>query len=145
MPGAPSRTDVGFHPVTDESAEGHETAFKGAVTDALKRVLGSFGDRFGNGLYGDPPTSARSSRGPEPASRTQQRSGEPASQPPPRRQVVQRAAEPQQEDDPNAQNLRSQLIELSSQQGFSEEQVRAAVRAKTGRALDALRSRSSTR
>ena len=41
------------------------------------------------------------------------------------------SAEPQQEDDPNAQNLRSQLIELSSQQGFSEEQVRAAVRAKT--------------
>ena len=63
MPGAPSRTDVGFHPVTDESAEGHETAFKGAVTDALKRALRSFGDRFGNGLYtesspaqaGDPP------------------------------------------------------------------------------------------
>ena len=76
------------------------------MTDALKRVLRSFGDRFGNGLYGDPPTSARSSRGPEPASRTQQRSGEPASQPPLRRQAVQRAAEPQQEDDPNAQNLR---------------------------------------
>ena len=70
VPDAPSRTDVGFHPVTDESADGHETAFKGAVTDALKRVLRSFGDRFGNGLYtgsspaqaGDPPSSAHGSR-----------------------------------------------------------------------------------
>ncbi|MCY3696660.1 MAG: RAD52 family DNA repair protein, partial [Chloroflexi bacterium] len=52
VPGAPARTDVGFQPVTDESAEGHETAYKGCVTDALKRALRSFGDRFGNGLYG---------------------------------------------------------------------------------------------
>ena len=61
VPGAPSRTDVGFQPVSDESPEGHETAFKGAVTDALKRALRSFGDRFGNGLYGDPPTQQRES------------------------------------------------------------------------------------
>ena len=33
VPGAPPRTDVGFQPVSDETAEGHETAFKGAVTD----------------------------------------------------------------------------------------------------------------
>ena len=39
VPGAPPRTDVGFQPVSDETAEGHETAFKGAVTDALKRAL----------------------------------------------------------------------------------------------------------
>ena len=39
VPGAPRRTDVGFQPVSDETAEGHETAFKGAVTDALKRAL----------------------------------------------------------------------------------------------------------
>ena len=39
VPGAPPRTDVGFQPVSDETAEGHETAFKGAVTDALKRSL----------------------------------------------------------------------------------------------------------
>ena len=39
VPGAPARTDVGFQPVSDETAEGHETAFKGAVTDALKRSL----------------------------------------------------------------------------------------------------------
>ena len=37
VPGAPPRTDVGFQPVAEETAEGHETAFKGAVTDGLKR------------------------------------------------------------------------------------------------------------
>ena len=58
--GAPSRTDLGFHVVTDDNPEGHETAAKGAVTDGLKRAFRSFGDRFGNGLYGDqPPASTR--------------------------------------------------------------------------------------
>ena len=48
VPGAPSRTDVGFQPVAEETAEGHETAFKGSVTDALKRALRTFGAQFGN-------------------------------------------------------------------------------------------------
>ena len=138
VPGAPARTDVGFQPVTDESPEGHETAFKGAVTDALKRALRSFGDRFGNGLYGDPPTNARNDRTPEPA--TQLRSQPPeehATQQHSRRRVVQPAA-PVQDDQRDAANLRSQLLELSTQQGFTEEQVRTAVQAKTGRALDEL-------
>ena len=50
--GAPG-TDVGFQPVSDETAEGHETAFKGCVTDGLKRALRTFGPQFGNALYGD--------------------------------------------------------------------------------------------
>ncbi len=33
--------------------EAHEQAKKGAVTDALKRALRSFGNQFGNELYGD--------------------------------------------------------------------------------------------
>ncbi|MDE2838686.1 MAG: RAD52 family DNA repair protein [Chloroflexota bacterium] len=53
VPGAQPRADVGFHTVADESAEGHETAYKAAVTDGLKRALRSFGGRFGNSLYGD--------------------------------------------------------------------------------------------
>ena len=53
VPGAPPRTDVGFQPVSDETAEGHETAFKGCVTDGLKRALRTFGPQFGNALYGD--------------------------------------------------------------------------------------------
>ena len=95
VPGAPSRTDVGFQPVTDDSPEGHETAFKGAVTDALKRALRSFGDRFGNGLYGDPPTSTRSNGNPEPAPqpRSQPAADRSTSQQP-RRRVVQPAADP---------------------------------------------------
>ena len=42
------------------------------------------------------------------------------------------------DDQRDAQNLRRQLLELSTQQGFTEEQVRSAVQAKTGRALDEL-------
>ena len=53
VPGAPPRTDVGFHTVADDSGEGHETAYKGAVTDALKRAIRGFGNQFGNSLYGD--------------------------------------------------------------------------------------------
>jgi len=137
VPGAPARTDVGFQPVTDETPEGHETAFKGCVTDALKRALRSFGDRFGNGLYGDPPTTARGGGASEsaPQPRSQPRTERSASQQPWRR-VVQPAAPT--DDDRDAQNLRSQLIELSTEQGFTEEQVRAAVRSKTGCELDQL-------
>jgi len=46
------------------------------------------------------------------------------------------SAEPSQDRD--ARNLRAQLIDLCGQQGFSEEQVRAAVRKRTGRELAAL-------
>ncbi len=142
VPGAPSRTDVGFQPVADESPDGHETAFKGAVTDALKRALRSFGDRFGNGLYGDPPTSTRGNREPESAPQRQQRQQQPApereSQPRTQRRVVQPASQPESNDVQDARTLREQLLELSIQQGFSEDQVRAAVRNKTGRELDEL-------
>ena len=33
--------------------DAHEVARKGAVTDAMKRCLRTFGSQFGNGLYGD--------------------------------------------------------------------------------------------
>ena len=99
--GAPPRTDVGFHAVTDESADGHETALKGAVTDGMKRALRSFGARFGNDLYGEHPVAARTGSA-----------------------------------DSLAPSLRSTLVRLGVMQGFGEEQVRAAVRAKTGRDLE---------
>ena len=132
VPGASSRTDVGFQPVSDDSAEGHETAYKGAVTDALKRALRSFGDRFGNGLYGDPPTSTGQSR-PQPRPRSDQRPA-PASA---ARSSQSNGTRPRTKDS-DVRNLRAQLIDLSAQQGFSEEQVRAAVLRKTGRDLDEL-------
>jgi recombination DNA repair RAD52 pathway protein len=139
VPGAPSRTDVGFQAVADESPEGHETAYKGAVTDALKRALRSFGDRFGNGLYGDPPTTGHRSKEsqPEPQRRRQQ-SPQRDSQPRGQRRVAQPASQPESNDEHDARNLRGQLIELSLQQGFTEDQVRSAVRNKTGRELDEL-------
>ncbi len=145
VPGAPSRTDVGFQPVTDESAEGHETAFKGAVTDALKRALRSFGDRFGNGLSRDPPTATRSSRDAEHGSRPKRTGAsgrtedERRSQPSPRRRVAAQPAAPAEPiDQADARNLRDQLSELSLQQGFPGGQIRAAGRNKAGRDLDYL-------
>ena len=76
--GAPPRTDIGFHIVTEDTPEGHETAAKGAVTDGLKRALRSFGDRFGNGLYGDQPTGQCQGRrsGFQPQGQRQQRPGQ---------------------------------------------------------------------
>jgi recombination DNA repair RAD52 pathway protein len=53
VPGVPPRTDLGCQAVAEDASEGHDTACKGAVTDALKRALRSFGDQFGNALYGD--------------------------------------------------------------------------------------------
>ena len=53
VPGSPSRTDVGFVALVEDTVEGHETAMKGAVTDALKRALRGYGDQFGNSLSGD--------------------------------------------------------------------------------------------
>jgi DNA recombination protein Rad52 len=49
--GCPARSDVGCAFVAEETTEAHETACKGAVTDALKRALRQFGDQFGNSLY----------------------------------------------------------------------------------------------
>ena len=122
VPGAPPRTDVGFHAVTEETADGHETAIKGAVTDGLKRALRSFGDRFGNGLYGDQaPVSGAPSpqRGPVHANG---RSGQPQAN----------------RNGSQVQALRKRLMEMAGQQGFDEAQVRAAVQRQTGRDLDDL-------
>ena len=50
------RTDVGVGIVApnrdgEDTPEAHETAIKGAATDALKRAFRSFGAQFGNDLY----------------------------------------------------------------------------------------------
>ena len=100
--GAPSRTDVGFHTVVEEIGEGHETAYKGAVTDGLKRALRGFGAQFGNELHGDGVAEAL------------------------------------------APSLRKTLVDLGVAQGFDEAQVRVAVRSKTGRDLDDIRTSELT-
>ena len=98
VPGAPPRTDIGFHIVAEESGEGHDTACKGAVTDGLKRALRSYGD--------------------------QAATGQPAKQ--------------ESAADSLAPSLRSTLIGLGAMQGFDEKQVRAAVKGKTGKDLEAV-------
>lgn len=49
--GCAPRSDAGCGFVEADTPEAHEAAYKGAVTDALKRALRFFGDQFGNGLY----------------------------------------------------------------------------------------------
>ena len=115
VPGAPSRTDVGFHAVNGETIDDHETAYKGAVTDALKRALRSFGDQFGNGLYGDPTKQAPARNSQETPQSRDDNSGE-----------------------PQLEALRTGLINLGAEQGFGEEQVREATRSRTGKELEEL-------
>ena len=130
--GAPPRTDIGFHVVTEDTPEGHETAAKGAVTDGLKRALRSFGDRFGNGLYGDQPTANTRPRTQAPTNangNTAQGSNGHGNNGNGRR------------DGSYLQQLRGRLIALGAEQGFGEDQVREAVKKQTGKELDDLPAR----
>ena len=143
--GAPPRTDTGFHPVAEDTAEGHETAVKGAVTDGMKRALRSFGDRFGNGLYGDRQPQDAKSRGTG-AGRT---SGKSADKPRPERVVspakgVFSPVPGNDLDETHVRYLRKRIIELGVEQGFDEGQVRAAVRNRTGRDLEDLTAQELT-
>ena len=138
VPGAPPRTDVGFHPVADETADGHETAIKGAVTDGMKRALRSFGDRFGNGLYGDQaPANGpnRSERSPAPANgkaiQANRRNGSQAQSLPPTGSRGGRNGS-------KVEMLRGRLIEIAAEQGFDEDGVRTAVVERTGKSIDDL-------
>ena len=132
VPGAPPRTDIGFHAVTEETAEGHETAAKGAVTDGMKRALRSFGDRFGNGLYGDQSPTTGSPRPQRvPAQANNNRSGQTQANRPVR-QAQGRRSESQ------VQMLRRRLFEIAAEQGFDEDGVRTAVVDRTGKSLDEL-------
>ena len=128
--GAPPRTDIGFHIVAEDTPEGHDTACKGAVTDGLKRALRSFGDRFGNGLYGDQPTAnnrARTQRPDAPAN-ANDNSG-------------QGNNGNGRRDGSYLQQLRGRLIALGAEQGYEETQVREAVKKQTGKELDDLPAR----
>ena len=131
VPGAPPRTDIGFHAVAEDNAEGHETAIKGAVTDGMKRALRSFGVQFGNGFYGDQP--AEEAGGRRTAARQTGRNGGGAS----RSQRAPAQAKAASGPD-NMPALRQRLIEIAVEQGFDEDGVRTAVKNKTGKDLDAL-------
>ena len=90
----------------------------------MKRALRSFGDRFGNGLYGDqapvvnPP---RPERAPAQA-QANGRSGQPRSG----------------RNGSQVKTLRKRLLELAAKQGFDEAKVRATVKRQMGKDLDDL-------
>ena len=138
VPGAPSRTDIGFHVVAEDTPEGHETAVKGAVTDGMKRALRSFGDQFGNGLYGDqPPVNARA-RG----QRTQDTAvDEGCGNSGAKADGVEEGGTGNRRNTAQVQQMRERLISLGSEQGFDEAQVRQAVKGQTGKDLDELPAR----
>jgi len=131
VPGAPPRTDIGFHAVTDETADGHETAIKGCVTDGMKRALRSFGDRFGNGLYGD---QAPVINPPQPQRVPGQANGRSGQNQPnrPARQAQNGS------NDSQLDTLRKRLVELCVKQGFDESQAQAAVQRQMGKGIDDL-------
>ena len=147
--------------MADESADGHETAYKGAVTDGLKRALRTFGDQFGNSLYGDQhatgsperpraPSARRTSEvtrqdsaaAPARTRRDTKRGSQPASNPANRLSSgVEGRPSPGAKDkieDARVRAMRAGLIELGGLQGFDEAAVRAVVRQRTGRDLDEL-------
>ena len=131
VPGAPPRTDIGFHAVTDETADGHETAIKGCVTDGMKRALRSFGDRFGNGLYGDQAPVVNPPQPQRVPAQANGRSGQNQANRPARQ--AQNGSNDSQLD-----TLRKRLVELCVKQGFDESQAQAAVQRQMGKGIDDL-------
>ena len=130
--GALPRTDIGVHPVAEDTFDGHDTAIKGAVTDGLKRAFRSFGVQFGNGFYGDQPQAGgqpQPQRVPAPANgrSVQSQSNGNAGQ----KQANDRA-------EAQAEKLRRRLFEIASEQGLDEDQVRSAVVDRTGKSIEDL-------
>ena len=122
--GALPRTDTGFHDVKDETADGHDTAMKGAVTDGMKRAFRSFGVQFGNGFYGD--QALRSAPQPERVATQAKANGKP----------VQAVSNDRNES--QAEMLRRQLFEIAAEQGLDQDQVRSAVVDRTAKSIDDL-------
>ena len=129
--GALPRTDLGVHPVAEDTLDGHDTAMKGAVTDGMKRAFRSFGVQFGNGFYGDQPQVGNSPQPQRVHAQTNGNSGQ-AQASRPTRQAQGGRSESQIE------KLRKRLIEIAAEQGLDEDQVRSAVTDRTGKSLDDL-------
>ena len=123
--GALPRTDIGFHPVAEDTVDGHDTAIKGSVTDGMKRAFRTFGVQFGNALYGDQQQAVNAPK-PERAPVQAPANGRSAK------------AQPKGRNDSQTETLRRRLMELAGEQGFDEKQVRAAVQRQTGKDLDDL-------
>ena len=129
--GALPRTDLGVHPVAEDTLDGHDTALKGAVTDGLKRAFRSFGVQFGNGFYGDQPSAGTA---PQPQRVTAQTNGNSG-----QAQASRSTRQAQGgHNESQVQMLRRRLIEIAAEQGLDEDQVRTAVVDRTGKSIDDL-------
>jgi len=107
--GCPPKADIGCGFVAEETPEAHEAAYKGAVTDALKRALRHFGDQFGNGLYDR------------------------------RNAVDAAASRPVTPTSPaRLEAMRGKVLDLSQRLGVEEAKARASVEERYGRPLDEL-------
>ena len=130
--GALPRTDIGVHPVSEETVDGHDTAIKAAVTDGMKRAFRGFGVQFRNGFYGDQQPVSGTSR---PQAVPVDGNGRSSQSQANRRNGSQAQAG---RNGSKVQTLRKRLVELAREQGFDEAKVRAAVKRQTGKALDDL-------
>ncbi len=132
--GALPRADVGFHPVADDTPDGHDTAMKGAVTDGMKRAFRSFGLQFGNGLYGD--RTKASAPQPERVPAQEKTDGKPGR---PQTNVEGPVRQAQGgRSDAQGDMQRGRLFEIAAEQGLDENQVRTAVLERTGKSVDDL-------
>ena len=137
--GALPRTDIGVHPVAEDNFDGHDTAMKGAVTDGLKRAFRGFGVQFGNAFYGDQPQAGNQPQPQRVPAHTNGNSGQTqASRPTRQAQSLPSTGSGDRRNESQIEKLRKRLIEIASEQGLDEDQVRTAVTDRTGKSLDDL-------
>jgi len=120
--GCQPKADVGCGFVAEETPEAHEAAYKGAVTDALKRALRHFGDQFGNRLY-----DRRNGLDAMPALSESEGTPQPSAPAPPG------TASPAK-----VEEMRRKVLELSARLGVDEDKALAWVQKRYGQPLDAL-------
>ena len=129
--GALPRTDIGVHPVTEDTPDGHDTAIKGCVTDGMKRAFRSFGSQFGNDFYGDQSSANIPAKPERVPAQSRPRSGTRSDRKPAQ-------AQPKGRNDAQTQTLRKRLVEIALEQGFDEEGLGTAVMNRMGKSMDDL-------
>ncbi len=115
--GCPPKADVGCSFVSQDTPEAHEAAYKGAVTDAMKRALRHFGDQFGNRLY-----DRRNGLDAVPALSGSEGTPQPSAPASPAK----------------VEEMRRKIPELSARLGVDEDKALAWVQKRYGQPLDAL-------
>ena len=137
--GALPRTDIGVHPVAEDTLDGHDTAIKGAVTDGMKRAFRSFGVQFGNGFYGDQPQAGNAPQPQRVPAQSLPRTGYGANGNSGQTQGNRPVRQAQGgRSESQIEKLRKRLIEIAAGQGLDEDQVRTAVVDRTGKSIDDL-------